>query len=111
MLRLSQLNLFPMEKISLNIRTTTVQEEAYLEKNELWFRVVLDMQDLGGGQYSVSLIAQSTIGDPIQVTVSTVDSSTKETLQLEWITTEIETVTSNEVTDSEKTKKQRAAAS
>ncbi len=95
--------LVPDGKISLNIRTTDSSGRGVPgEKLETMVSsgTVGRMQDLGGGQYSVSLIAPSTIGNPIQVTVSTVDGAIKETLQLEWVTTEIEKVIPSEVADS-----------
>ena len=70
------------------------------------------IQDLGGGQYSVTLSSPETVTDPIQVTINTIDNSVQETLQLEWVTSQaIEIAPTEEPKEETKEKKPRTPRS
>ena len=102
----------PGGKISLQIQTTDETGRGVPgEKLETMVSsgTVGRMQDLGGGQYSVSLIAPDDVGDPVQVTVNTVDGNVMETLQLEWLESQVkeENTEENQETPDEKEKKPR----
>lgn len=101
----------PSGKITLQIRTTDDTGNGIAgEKLETLVSsgTVGRMQDLGGGEYSVSLIAPDTIGDPIQVTVTTVDGPIQKKIQIDWVASQTIVEASNENPNKiEKPKKER----